>query len=105
MDSLVRYAVIKANHGVCFYCGDKAEHIDHIIPRSGWGSDKLTNLIPSCKACNLAKGKSRLEPKAEYLALVHAFIYEPVVMDTIQGHRPPTVLAWDYDIKPPRMKP
>ena len=31
-------------------------HFDHVIPASKGGSDELTNLRPSCRACNCAKG-------------------------------------------------
>ena len=44
--------------GGCFYCGGKFEHIDHIVPRSAGGSELLENLVPSCRRCNLRKGKN-----------------------------------------------
>lgn len=40
----------------CFYCGDKAEHIDHVIPISRGGQHKIGNLVAACKSCNLSKG-------------------------------------------------
>ena len=42
----------------CAYCG--AENvpleIDHIVPKSRGGSDRVSNLTISCRDCNLAKG-------------------------------------------------
>jgi 5-methylcytosine-specific restriction endonuclease McrA len=44
----------------CTYCGDPIKprdySIDHIIPRSRGGKDKLHNLHLVHKSCNLAKG-------------------------------------------------
>ena len=41
--------------GQCVYCGDPAEHLDHIVPRSKDGKDKLTNLVAACSDCNRSK--------------------------------------------------
>lgn len=39
----------------CVYCGAPAQHADHIVPLSrGWW-DYSTNLVPSCKPCNVHK--------------------------------------------------
>ena len=47
------------NGNRCQYCGDifdtKYLHIDHIIPRSLGGSDKLDNLTTACCKCNVLK--------------------------------------------------
>lgn len=41
--------------GVCAYCGDEYEHIDHVIPLSRGGSNWPANLRPACAFCNLSK--------------------------------------------------
>lgn len=45
--------------GVCVYCGKEIDidhvTIDHIIPRSHGGSNRLANLTCSCMLCNGAK--------------------------------------------------
>lgn len=40
----------------CCYCGEKWEHIDHLIPRSKGGTHVKENVVPSCSICNLKKG-------------------------------------------------
>ncbi len=52
----------------CAYCGKSFDHtpltkgtVDHIIPRSKGGTDEIENLLPSCGACNVAKGKENWE--------------------------------------------
>lgn len=44
---------------ICAYCGNEFTPSrltrDHIIPRSKGGSNKWTNVVTSCKACNVEK--------------------------------------------------
>ena len=39
----------------CAYCGESAQTIDHVVPRSAGGEDAAPNLVPACRACNLLK--------------------------------------------------
>jgi 5-methylcytosine-specific restriction endonuclease McrA len=39
----------------CFYCGDKAQHLDHVIPLSRGGTHGIGNLVPACLFCNSSK--------------------------------------------------
>lgn len=43
----------------CAYCGNKdiRLEIEHIIPKSRGGSNRVSNLTIACKKCNLKKGK------------------------------------------------
>lgn len=41
--------------GLCAYCGEQAEHADHVMPLSKGGSDDIENIAPACIACNLSK--------------------------------------------------
>jgi hypothetical protein len=46
----------KWNHE-CAYCGsDEVLTLDHIVPRSKGGSDRVTNVLCACKKCNHSKG-------------------------------------------------
>jgi hypothetical protein len=42
----------------CAYCGASAQmlEVEHIVPRSRGGSDRISNLCLACHACNQAKG-------------------------------------------------
>ena len=48
----------------CAYCGNaKAERyeLDHIVPRSRGGANRVSNLVVSCHDCNVEKGNSSVE--------------------------------------------
>lgn len=47
----------------CVYCDDEPDEIeiDHVIPRSKGGSDRISNLVPSCHKCNQAKSDVSIE--------------------------------------------
>jgi len=49
----------------CYYCGAKTPttviHFDHIVALSAGGSHSVDNLCASCPACNLEKGKKRID--------------------------------------------
>lgn len=39
----------------CAYCGNKSEHIDHVLPLSRGGTHSIGNLIQACQPCNSRK--------------------------------------------------
>ena len=41
----------------CAYCGNRFDRLDkdHVIPLSGGGNHTLSNIVPSCRPCNLHK--------------------------------------------------
>jgi 5-methylcytosine-specific restriction endonuclease McrA len=43
----------------CAYCqqSSKKFQVEHLIPRSRGGSDRLSNLVLACDSCNIAKGE------------------------------------------------
>lgn len=54
-----RKKVYDSENGICYLCGKKVRYtemtIDHVIPRSKGGSNKLENLKPTHKSCNFIK--------------------------------------------------
>ncbi len=53
-----RAYLLEKFHHRCVYCskGNTAFEIDHQVPRSRGGSDRVSNLVLSCHDCNSAKG-------------------------------------------------
>jgi len=51
--------------GHCAYCGNlmkmKNMTVDHLKPKSKGGSNRIENLMPSCRKCNAAKAADNLE--------------------------------------------
>ncbi len=47
----------------CAYCGttDTPLEIEHVVPRSSGGSNRITNLTLACHVCNQAKGNGTLD--------------------------------------------
>ena len=64
-----RFEVFKRDKFTCQYCGRMAPdvilEVDHIKPVAEGGTNKLINLITSCRDCNRGKGKVRLTDDAE----------------------------------------
>jgi 5-methylcytosine-specific restriction endonuclease McrA len=62
---LREYVLTKWNH-TCAYCGAQSVplELDHVVPRSQGGSNRTSNLVVACHACNQHKGNQPLE---EYL--------------------------------------
>ena len=59
--------LFKKCNGRCVYCGNKAEEIEHIVPKSKGGTDSPYNLVIACKKCNKLKGKSSLKEFGELM--------------------------------------
>ena len=63
-----RFEVFKRDQFTCQYCGKKAPdvvlHVDHIMPVSKGGSNRIANLVTSCIDCNLGKSNRLLSDKS-----------------------------------------
>lgn len=54
----------------CYYCGEFATQIDHLMPISAGGSSSFDNLVPCCAPCNLTGSDhvfETIEDKTEYI--------------------------------------
>lgn len=49
-------AVMVRDSNTCQYCGDRAEGVDHVQPRSRSGMHIWENVVAACSPCNSGKG-------------------------------------------------
>ncbi|MGH9076061.1 MAG: HNH endonuclease [Acidimicrobiales bacterium] len=59
--ALNRRAVFARDGHRCQYCGDSAESIDHVIPKSKGGVHAWDNVVAACRPCNTRKRDRLLE--------------------------------------------
>ncbi|GAA3118159.1 HNH endonuclease [Planomonospora alba] len=69
---LTRTALMRRDDYRCVYCGQRAETIDHVIPRSRGGTHTWENCVASCTACNHRKADRLLEELGWTLDVVPA---------------------------------
>ena len=63
--TLSRRAVLMRDGLTCQYCGNRAENIDHVIPRSRGGTHTWENVVACCRRCN-ARKENRLVHEAGF---------------------------------------
>ena len=51
----IRIKVLERDSYTCNYCGDVANEVDHIFPKSRGGEDTYDNLVACCRTCNIKK--------------------------------------------------
>src|SRR5215210_4297883 len=64
---LNRRAVFARDGNRCQYCGDAAESIDHVLPRSRGGEHVWENVVAACRPCNVRKRDRLLHETAMVL--------------------------------------
>jgi 5-methylcytosine-specific restriction endonuclease McrA len=52
----IRAKVLLRDQNCCYYCGQEATTVDHLLPRSKGGNDSMDNLVAACTKCNYSKG-------------------------------------------------
>jgi 5-methylcytosine-specific restriction endonuclease McrA len=52
----IRPRILRRDDFTCFYCGQYATTVDHVIPRRLQGTDHDDNLVAACRKCNFSKG-------------------------------------------------
>lgn len=68
--ALSRRAVFARDGHLCQYCGDMADSIDHVVPRSRGGPHEWENVAAACRPCNLRKRDRTPEEAGMRLAAV-----------------------------------
>jgi len=53
--AMSRRAIFARDEHRCQYCGEHADSIDHVFPRSRGGPHTWENVAAACKPCNLTK--------------------------------------------------
>ncbi|MFK7918304.1 MAG: HNH endonuclease [Ilumatobacter sp.] len=53
--AMSRRAIFARDDHRCQYCGDRADSIDHVMPRSRGGPHTWENVAAACRPCNLTK--------------------------------------------------
>ena len=53
--AISRRGVLLRDDHTCQYCGDRAETLDHVVPRSRGGAHSWENVVAACRPCNVAK--------------------------------------------------
>ncbi len=56
MVALNRKSLMARDRGMCQYCGEHGNTIDHIVPRARGGRHEWTNVATACVPCNQKKG-------------------------------------------------
>lgn len=51
----LRLKVLRRDAYTCFYCGDVANEVDHVIAKVKGGEDSLDNCVAACRRCNIQK--------------------------------------------------
>lgn len=67
---------LKRNDFKCYYCKDKIKsktwHLDHAVPLSKGGLNIFSNILPSCKECNLMKGALSIQKFLHKVKLINS---------------------------------
>ncbi len=53
---VTRDGVLRRDRHSCTYCGERADTVDHVLPRCSGGGDTWFNLVAVCQPCNGLKG-------------------------------------------------
>lgn len=77
--AITRRGVFARDGHRCQYCGDRAENIDHVTPRSRGGQHVWENVVAACRPCNTRK-RDRLPSEIRMLPMTQP--------------RPPGRFAW-----------
>ena len=72
----------------CQYCGEDAESIDHIMPKSKGGSHEWSNVVACCKKCNLLKADKLLSKTSLNLKKIPSIPEGNFWIKTIIGNNP-----------------
>ena len=97
---LHRRAVFARDAFRCQYCGNRAECIDHVHPRSRGGEHTWENVVACCRACNVGKGDSLLS-ESRFRLRQTPYAPEPLaVVAAMRGGAPSEWTDYLGDLRP-----
>lgn len=78
MNKISKVNLLKLTLGKCFFCGCHLDaltcRIEHLIPKSRGGSNRLKNLAPACNRCNSKKAdRTVAELRVKIIATMPVF--------------------------------
>jgi 5-methylcytosine-specific restriction endonuclease McrA len=71
--ALTRRAVFARDAWTCQYCGNAAENVDHVIPKSRGGEHSWENVVAACRRCNSRK-ENRLPSEVGLILVREPFV-------------------------------
>ena len=97
----VRMRVLNRDQWTCYYCGNEANQVDHIVPIKDEPSMAFdeSNLVSACKKCNQVKGS---RSQAVFLS---GFSTPPVLANHIYPTTTGTVQPGPMDGQPRPSQP
>ncbi len=58
--------IMRRDHGICQYCGNHGDTLDHIVPKSKGGHTTPVNCVCACYTCNQEKASHDAEDYREW---------------------------------------
>jgi 5-methylcytosine-specific restriction endonuclease McrA len=99
---LSRRAVLERDRHRCAYCGQRANSVDHVVPRSRGGGHEWANVVAACSRCNHKKGSHLLAELGWRLPFVPA--QPPATIALLVGLSSRQDV-WDRDLGPVHVHP
>jgi 5-methylcytosine-specific restriction endonuclease McrA len=86
--AISRRGVFVRDGGRCQYCGNRAESIDHVVPRSRGGQHVWENVVAACRRCNTTKRDRYLHETGMHLQRDPAAPQHLSWVSVVVGHVP-----------------
>ncbi|MHB1681955.1 MAG: HNH endonuclease [Bacilli bacterium] len=75
-----RNIVYKRDGGICVWCGQSADTLDHIIPASQGGKFHPSNLMCACQSCNGIRGDTAVPNYLSSLTALDSLATAPEII-------------------------